>query len=673
MKVIIALSCLWVVKASCPNDCSGNGNCNTYSACDCYRNFMGADCSERVCGFGHSFIDTPTGDLNADGRISTSRATYRVVLGSTSSFFTKLGDTTPITETMKGAELDIVDPIAGTVTKSPIERTTFSVCDESGDCSSTGTKYEMLSDIIVEYSQDPLNPPSPQKPYQANDIYGYVEACKTSTQRSFGMKLDYAIAFDIYAADGTVPSNDALIYEIKVQPGGDSDSATPPTTYFGGDQLNGLAAHRTATIVCSITPSTYKVQWSNTDEWEAYPTNHAHAIAQSSAGNISDFDEAHFYMECSNKGTCNRATGECQCFPGYTGEACSRTACPNDCSGHGLCRRLIDIVGIDYNAWDAYKTQRCVCDAGYKGTDCSLQKCPMGDDPITRLNNRNEVQAVAFKNKDDAYVMADFHGDSDENGNKLLPMGDTFLFSLEFTDEMGDSWITESINLFDFSNLEVNVKQALESLPNKVVQDIEVNDFGQCINDSSTSVVSMSKNDCINDSAHTWTSGRCIGEDGELELAKKTACTGNSEWSDTGFNVTFLKNSGAIPLMRARYRFGNMHEGTLMTNAPGGDFQQPCSVDDRGNKIYTKYMCETLVENGSWSVTASGGVGMFSIYRPILPGTNDDQVKTYTHGNKENVECSNRGLCDNGTGQCKCFAGFTEHDCSVQNALSSGS
>eukprot|EP00501_MAST-03F_sp_TOSAG23-6_P002444 GSMAST32.ASY1.ANO1.2553.1 assembled CDS len=354
MKVIIALSCLWVVKASCPNDCSGNGNCNTYSACDCYRNFMGADCSERVCGFGHSFIDTPTGDLNADGRISTSRATYRV--------------------------------------------------------------------------------------------------------------------------------------------------------------------------------------------WEAYPTNHAHAIAQSSAGNISDFDEAHFYMECSNKGTCNRATGECQCFPGYTGEACSRTACPNDCSGHGLCRRLIDIVGIDYNAWDAYKTQRCVCDAGYKGTDCSLQKCPMGDDPITRLNNRNEVQA---------------------NGNDgLLKMGDTFLFSLEFTDEMGDSWITESINLFDFSNLEVNVKQALESLPNKVVQDIEP--------------------------------------------SNETECSGNSEWSDTGFNVTFLKNSGAIPLMRARYRFGNT-------------------------------------------------------------------IKTYTHGNKENDECSNRGLCDNGTGQCKCFAGFTEHDCSVQNALSSGS
>merc|ERR1719440_637262 len=71
---VLAL-CLGLTTASCPNDCSGNGECNVYSACDCYRNWMGADCSERVCYFGVAFVDTPQGDLNSDGFVSD--ATYR--------------------------------------------------------------------------------------------------------------------------------------------------------------------------------------------------------------------------------------------------------------------------------------------------------------------------------------------------------------------------------------------------------------------------------------------------------------------------------------------------------------------------------------------------------------------------------------------------------------------
>ena len=36
-------------------------------------------------------------------------------------------------------------------------------------------------------------------------------------------------------------------------------------------------------------------------------------------------DQAHQQIECSNAGTCDRSSGNCICFPGFTGAACQRS------------------------------------------------------------------------------------------------------------------------------------------------------------------------------------------------------------------------------------------------------------------------------------------------------------------------------------------------------------
>merc|ERR1712072_720911 len=120
-------------------------------------------------------------------------------------------------------------------------------------------------------------------------------------------------------------------------------------------------------------------------------------------------------VECSSRGTCDRATGECTCAAGYSGSACQRTVCPNSCNGHGVCETQKQLAGgFSHNAdnsgiaahfavpdsskdcvgcvgtpntgglyddaWDAERSVGCKCDSGYRGPDCSLKECPSGDD-----------------------------------------------------------------------------------------------------------------------------------------------------------------------------------------------------------------------------------------------------------------------------------------------------
>lgn len=102
-------------------------------------------------------------------------------------------------------------------------------------------------------------------------------------------------------------------------------------------------------------------------------------------GDIDD-NTAHQMQECSGAGLCDMDTGRCSCFDGYTGEACQRTVCPNECSGHGMCQlqsRFATDASTSYaTAYDADKNVGCKCDAGFRGAACDQIECPSGADPL---------------------------------------------------------------------------------------------------------------------------------------------------------------------------------------------------------------------------------------------------------------------------------------------------
>ena len=174
---------------------------------------------------------------------------------------------------------------------------------------------------------------------------------------------------------------------------------------------------------------------------------------------------AHDYMECSNKGRCNREKGVCECFEGYDGAACQRASCPgypNSCSGHGVCKTVSQLAESDggnvYKLWNRDTTMGCECDAGYSGPDCSERRCKIGVDPLY-LDDSATIKYSIF---DFATLTTAPTADFDD-GQTI--QGDGF-FAIRFFDVFGEDWITAPIKAGSTCD---QVKDALYAIPNSVI------------------------------------------------------------------------------------------------------------------------------------------------------------------------------------------------------------
>ncbi len=487
-----------------------------------------------------------------------------------------------------------------------------------------------------------------------------------------------------------------------------------------------------------------KVQWSRYMAYESWPTvsksdpsadftrNTADGIDVSSAGtNVvggweAQVGEAHFMVECSGKGSCDRDLGVCQCYDGYTGGACQRTTCPNDCSGHGVCRTVREIAlraynkkfvesvasnnyysGItspyEYRLWDADQNSACVCDVGYSGIDCSLRDCPKGDDPLTTTSPtcggrpcQDEVQSFSV------------------DGAQLVP-GTYYLTVKDYT---GITFKTEEFKLYsDSSSNDANwdahklaneaaVKVALESLPNNLTGTVTVSSTATGFGSGGAtpkdqyrmSVTFSGKSGNVPEMVLGWTGTSnpntrraFVFQPGQpVQRAVVPSALGPSIWIKIGvypldptlYGLETYWKSSCTELSVSTSAAGEADVADGFATALNSiaaikqTFGRPFIRDANVVALYTPGATAGYNVQVAFPDKQFGLADIVVKYYPDDTCAENDAedldvflFNDVTDGNKEYVTCSNRGLCDFETGLCACFTGYTGVSCDIQSTL----
>ena len=427
---------------------------------------------------------------------------------------------------------------------------------------------------------------------------------------------------------------------------------------------------------CSMRECPYGLSWVTSAETAAGPAGASYSDIPSYAGGAYPGDKTflgaggrHVYTECSSRGTCDTSSGQCQCFPGYTGKGCRRMSCPNDCSGHGMCFTNREInaeykpLGPDSQMWDADMATQCYCDPGWAGNDCSARMCPLGDDPLTLCNQGKQVS--------DIQQLTWTEPDDDSSAG---------YFTLTFTDPYGANYTTRPI--FVAAKPELNdagvktaadIEAALEHLPNFAIPNVTVTRMAPV--KVTATVSSKQKKGSVVTQLSTGATGKLFTEvaasassfemlvdhgspaftaTGPLTITDRDGSTlsvtpsaiaevaSTANGGKNTYDITFVDAANAGPQNLLECSLTNPDTYNHASNSPR--FHAPQNKD--GSNIVQR-------------VCTARHVTLEPLYYPVSHG----------YDVKEAASCSNRGDCDGSTGICNCWEGFTGEACSEQTVF----
>jgi hypothetical protein len=437
--------------------------------------------------------------------------------------------------------------------------------------------------------------------------------------------------------------------------------------------------------------------------------------------NTAEWDEGHFYRECSNKGTCNRATGECECFPGFEGAGCTRQVCPDDCSGRGQCVSTAT-SNSNYKAWDLKHSQRCECDPAYTGPACSLRKCPVGVDPSSTVyTETSSVWKIDFNNVNQALY--------DAARDRYAPDGPVH-WTITYTDEMGDEWTSSAVTTYYQANCgtlgtTTDVTATCDSYPFHSnpryddaddTQKINVANgaaiTGQFYGDSAFTFDSSFIAEQVNASFaalpndvgrniyvwvahvpadHTTTSDYLVypsyGVPDGGAATQADVCSSSEAACD---HAAAFSEGASLAVNDPSYRFPYFVDFALTAALDATDLttcalghlcvfiKLPISKGQQDLVVSYQYKTEirdadVLVGHYSENIGHSGQshlVTVSEVGSNRFWSTNTDGTPSISYNSNEELHvCARRGLCDYETGLCECFSGYSGSTCSQRSIL----
>jgi len=382
----------------------------------------------------------------------------------------------------------------------------------------------------------------------------------------------------------------------------------------------------------------------------------------------------HKYAECAGRGLCNRGTGECECFEGYTGKGCQRTTCPNDCSGHGTCEYIEEMpfgaahgnyytgntaaindgdedttdtngrtaqklffstgdraVRFGVSSWDNHKTMGCVCDPRWTDVDCSRRMCPKGNDVLnTRLDTDHsaldQVQEISFP-----YMKV---GGASGEGDDMKKLTFEYDSSLSEDADTAAYGVVGSNFALTFTT---TLNETYTTNPIKIVGDAAA--YGNAFTDGATAT-----------SVGSLTGLATVIKNELLALPHRVI---------DDVTVTVTESSFILKI-----------QVTFTGDAVEGP-QNLLQVEDLscGDGCFPYLATGTNAIDTEGATKNKGATIMLPTFAGTLSDDNMPNVREKIGADYNNYECGRRGKCDYTTGLCECFDGYTGENCNTQTAL----
>jgi hypothetical protein len=394
-----------------------------------------------------------------------------------------------------------------------------------------------------------------------------------------------------------------------------------------------------------------------------------------------------------------------------------------------VCKRLADI-NANYQGWDRQKTTSCICDNGYTNVDCSQRVCPKGDDPITRntdqfcaaqvrygttaaaahvtgcagYTTQATCTAAALTNGVATVGGSDTCGWEYKQEAEIMNIGHLHTLSagnvaIEYTDEFGEHWTTRTLDLAS-ATIAADLESALEALPNKVIEDVTVtkHDIAAtvqvvAVTGSAAGAGQGTFTGSIGPKILSITFGTNSGDLTQLNarysitgvaLANGGICLPATGSTETLANCAATTTETACVAVAAspNHCVWGASTGYAVTGTHGttGSFTELVHCDSNAGTQDTAENCAATHADGAFGPTGTATQAAFGVdfwkkatlankWHVKLSKTPVLFITNARKGTQENDVCSNRGLCDYATGICKCFNGYTDDDCSKQNAL----